>query len=318
MSSAINYGQLHDALVAGGLLPDNIEAGRLMRCKVDGDRGGKKSGAYRLFDDGLPTCLWWNWKAGTSGIWVSEHRPVTDAQRDQQRQRIEQARRERAAEQAQRWQDNKSRLESLWASARPISDGDPVAAYLINRGLHVPGTDALRCLASLDYWHDGQLMGTFPAMLAAVTSPMGELVAIHRTYLTDDGRKAPVPVVKKLSATAGPMAGTSVKISAPAPRRDGRLGLAVAEGIETAIAASILTGIPAWSCVSAYGLEAFCAPPEVHYLYVMGDRDKSETGQRAATALARRAAATGLVARVLLPDAPGDWADELVSWRATV
>ncbi|MBV2181606.1 MAG: toprim domain-containing protein [Castellaniella sp.] len=314
----IDYRSLQSALAAGGLVPGDIEAGRLIRCKVEGDRGGKKSGVYRLFDDDLPTCPWWNWKAGVSGVWVSAERALTEVDRNRHRQLIEQARREREAEQAVRWADNRVKLGRLWDSAQAITHSSAAGLYLVNRGLDIPATDALRFLPRLDYWHDGGLVGSFPAMLAAVTAPDGDLVAIHRTYLSDDGHKAPVPVVKKLSATAGPLAGASIKIGAPAPRPDGRLGLAVAEGIETAIAASILSGVPAWSCVSAHGMEAFSPPPGVHHLYVMGDRDESGVGQKAAATLAGHASAAGLVARVLLPDAVGDWADELVSRRAAV
>ena len=314
----IDYQSVRAALMAGGLTPGDIEAGRLIRCKVDGDRGGTKSGAYRLFDDDLPACPWWNWKAGTSGVWVSLDRPLTDAERNRQRQRIEQARRERQAEQAARWADNRARLGRLWEGAQAVTPSSAAGLYLDNRGLDIPVTDALRCLPRLDYWHDGVMIGSYPAMLGAVTSPDGDLVAIHRTYLTDDGHKAPVPAVKKLSATAGPLAGASIKIGAPAPRPDGLLGLGVAEGIETAIAACILSGVPVWPCVSAHGLESFNPPPGVQSLYVMGDRDESGVGQKAAAVLAGRAAAAGLVARVLLPDAVGDWADELVSRRAAV
>lgn len=285
---------------------------------MDGDRGGKRSGAYRLFDDDLPACPWWNWKVGTSGVWVSLDRPLTDVERNRQRQRIEQVKAERRAQQVDQWAANRVKLIRLWASAQAIAPATPAGLYLASRGLMIPATDALRYVPRLDYWSDGGLVGNFPAMLAAVTSSGGDLVAIHRNYLTGDGHKAFVPTVKKLTATAGPLAGASIKIGAPAPRPDGRLGLGVAEGIETAIAASMLAGIPVWPCVSAHGLEAFDPPPGLHHLYVMGDRDDSGTGQKAAAILAHRTAAAGLVARVLLPDAVGDWNDELVSRRAAV
>jgi hypothetical protein len=314
----IDYQSLRASLMAGGLNPGDIEEGRLVRCPVEGDRHGKRSGAYRVFDDDLPTCPWWNWRAGTSGVWVSADRPTTNEECARQREKVEQARRERVADQAEAWSRNHARLVLQWNSARPITPGCPVEQYLVNRGLAVPVTDALRYVPRLDYWHDGGVVGSYPAMLAAVTSQDGGLLAIHRTYLTDDGHKAPVMAAKKLTATAGPLAGASIKIGAPAPRPDGRLGLGVAEGIETAIAAAILSGVPTWSCVSAHGLAAFELPSGVHHLYVMGDRDESGTGQKAAAALAGRAEAAGLSLRVLLPDAVGDWADELVSRRAAV
>ncbi|HEU0228928.1 MAG TPA: toprim domain-containing protein, partial [Burkholderiaceae bacterium] len=217
------------------------------------------------------------------------------------------------------WAENRVTLSRLFDAAGAITDACPAGIYLDRRGLSIPNSDALRFMPKLDYWHDGQLLGTFPAMLAAVTSPSGALVSVHRTYITPEGHKAPVPTVKKLMATAGPMAGTSIKIGAPLARPDGRLGLGVAEGIETALAASILSGVAVWSCVSAHGLEAFEPPGDVHYLYCFGDHDASGVGQKAASDLAHRAARSGLSARIWIPEAPGtDWNDELISRRASV
>lgn len=187
----IDYGKLHDVLAAGGLVPGDIEAGHLIRCRVEGDRGGKKSGAYRLFDDDFPVCAWWNWKTGTAGVWVSSDHPMTEAERNRQRQRVEQARAERQAQQMAQRAENRVKLIGLWNSAQAVTPTTSAGLYLKNRGLMVPATDALRYVPRLDYWGDGGLVGTFPAMLAAVTSPAGDLVAIHRTYLTDEGHKAP-------------------------------------------------------------------------------------------------------------------------------
>lgn len=313
----IDYRSIEGALRGGGLLPDTITAGKLMRCKVDGDRGGKKSGAFRLFDDGVPTCVWWNWKTGDSGVWVSaSDKPMTQTDRLLQRQRIEQARREREKAQAEQWERNHADLMRRWDEAQPLTESCSAGLYLQRRGLLVPNTEALRFVPALDYWHDGAKVGRFPAMLAAVTSPEGGLVAIHRTYLTDNGHKASVPTVKKLTHTAGPLAGASIKIGEPVPRPDGGLGLGVAEGIETAIAAAMLGGVPVWPCVSAHGLAAFVLPGGLSSLYVFGDHDENGTGQKAAGQLADKAAQRGAVARVLIPPAVGDWNDELQARRA--
>lgn len=315
----IDFRSIEGALRGGGLIPGDIEAGRLIRCKVEGDRGGKKSGAYRLFDDGVPACVWWNWKTGGSGVWVSaSNRHSTPAESLSQRQRIEQARREREEAQAQQWERNHADLMKQWDTAQALTEASPAGVYLHRRGLELPTTDALRFAPALPYWHDGAMLGRFPAMLAAVTSPAGELVALHRTYLTADGCKAEVPAVKKLTQTAGPMAGASIKIGEPMPRPGSGLGLGVAEGIETAIAAALLGGVPVWPCVSAYGLERFVLPAGLRNLYVFADNDENGTGQKAAANLADRAARTGVAARVLIPPAVGDWNDELQARRAAV
>jgi len=309
---------LESALRAGGLIPDTITAGSLQRCKAEGDKGTKRSGAYRLFDDEIPTCIWWNWKTSGMGVWVSNERPLSDVDRNRHRQLIEQAKRERREAQLAEWVHNRQYLNRLWNSAKPLTASCPAGVYLERRGLVVPNTDALRFMPKLDYWHGAMLIDRFPAMLAAVTDSEGALVNVHRTYLTDDGHKANVPTVKKLCKSAGPMAGASIKIGQPMARPDGRLGLGVAEGIETAIAATLLGGVSVWPCVSAHGLASFEPPPGVHHLYVFADNDESQTGQKAAADLGNRAARMGLTARILTPDTVGDWNDELIARRAAV
>src|SRR5690606_34486275 len=144
-------------------------------------------------------------------------------------------------EQAQ-WQQQKPRLLSLWDKAQPITGGDPVGRYLLNRGLNVPNDAmALRYIPELDYWNNGA-RSTFPAMLAAVTSPGGELVALHRTWLTHSGHKAPVPCPKKLTRLGGSLQGAAIRLAVPTLRNN-RLSLGIAEGIETALAAAMLGGV---------------------------------------------------------------------------
>src|SRR5690606_37365798 len=104
---------LESALRAGGLIPDTITAGSLQRCKADGDKGTKRSGAYRLFDDEIPTCIWWNWKTSAMGVWVSNERPLSDTDRNRHRQLMEQAKRERQQAQIAQWADNRQYLTRL-------------------------------------------------------------------------------------------------------------------------------------------------------------------------------------------------------------
>lgn len=313
-----DFWALESALRAGGLTPDAVISGSLQRCRVDGDKRGKRSGAYRLFDDEIPTCIWWNWKTSESGVWTSAEHLLSDADRYRRRQLIEQAKRERAAAQAAQWVCNSKYLARLWDRAQLLTQSCAAGIYLERRGLAVPNADVLRFVPKLDYWHGAVLLGTFPAMLAAVTDDGGALVNVHRTYLSPDGRKADVPAVKKLCKSAGAMAGASIKVGQPVVRPDGRLGLGVAEGIETAIAASMLGGVPVWPCVSAHGLASFEAPKGVHHLYVFADHDESGTGQQAAAELGNWAARAGLSVRILAPCAVGDWNDELMARRAAV
>ncbi len=320
--NAAQHVELERALQVAGLVVESIEPGRLIRCKTDDDKGLQKSGWYRVFDDAdLMTCVYGDWRQDSRHVWVSGGtQQQTPAQRAAARLLIERARQERQQERARQWAANRGKLMTLWNSAAPITERDPAGHYLLNRGLAVPNTGVLRYHAGLDYWHDGQCIGQFPAMLAAVTSPAGELVTVHRTFITSDGQKAPVSTVKKLCSPTGSMAGATIKIGTPAPRPDGRIGVGIAEGIETSLAAAILFDVPAvWAGVSAHGLASFAPPPSVRNVYIFADNDASQTGQQAAAQLAERLAREGFTVRThTSPTVGTDWCDELTMREATL
>ena len=315
----LNHSELIGALRAAGLDVKHIEIGKLTRCKTTDDKVGQQSGWYRVFDDfHTIVAIYGNWKDSSRGVYVEGNRNRTPRQRADVSLLIERAKIERQKEQAAQWALNHTKLLRLWNETKPIHPNDAVSRYLINRGLTVPDCGAIRSHEGLDYWHGGQCVGAFPAMLGAITSTSGELVSIHRTYLTADGRKALVPTVKKLYASAGPLMGASIKISAPKRRDDGALCIGISEGIETALAASTLFGVPVWSAVSAHGLANFEPPADVKNIYIFSDNDASYVGQDAAKKLAQRLTHQGHIVRVHTPAIVGDWNDELQALEANV
>lgn len=205
-------------------------------------------------------------------------------------------------------------------------EADPLRLHLERRGLvalEVP--PVLRFHPGLAYWHTPAgadkpvMLGTFPAMLAQVVNVAGEVVTIHRTYLTPDGRKlseidgVKLEARKKMPAIVpGGSRGAAVRLSPVA----GRLG--VAEGIETALAAHLLSGgtIPVWSAVDAGGLEALELPLQVSEVVIFADRDENGRGQDAAVKLARRLLAEGRSVKRVLPPldfgSKADWNDLLI------
>lgn len=208
-------------------------------------------------------------------------------------------------------------FKAIQAAALPIA-GTPVARYLIQRGLldattHRPPVP-LGYHPALEYWEDGQLLGEFPAMVAPVQDPAGQVVTLHRTYLTPQGDKASVPKPRKLltAPRKGATRGGAVRLFQPT--QDGVLALA--EGIETALGVTLATGLPCWATISAGGLERIQLPPNVNQVLIMADKDRSGTGQRAASAAGARLMAEGRKVTISIPrhDIPDqakslDWLD---------
>jgi hypothetical protein len=87
--------------------------------------------------------------------------------------------------------------------------------------------------------------------------------------------------------------------------------LLLGEGIETCLAATQATGLPAWAALSTSGLKCIDLPDTVTDVIVLADGD--DAGARAALACARRLQREGRRARVAWPPAGMDLNDVLVS-----
>ena len=211
-------------------------------------------------------------------------------------------------------------LNRVWQQALDPSDrrATPLRRYLDRRGLSGVKLDGevVRFHPALGYWqrddrNEPELVGRYPAMVALVAGADGAPVTVHRTYLTPDGRKAPIAEPKKLMGYPGNrLVGGAIRLFPAAPV------LGVAEGIETALAVHLRTGMPVWSAISA-GLLARLEPPaETSLVVVWADRDHSGAGEGAALALHERLLHRGIQVAVHLPPGPIpagakgiDWAD---------
>jgi putative DNA primase/helicase len=139
-------------------------------------------------------------------------------------------------------------------------------------------------------------------MLAKVTDADGNGSAIHRTYLTMDGHKANVPTAKKIVGSLPPS--SAIRLLPD----DSALG--IAEGIETALSASVMFDITVWAAISAGGLEKWTPPIGIERVMVFGDNDANGTGQAASWSLAKRLIASGITVTVSIPETTGhDWND---------
>lgn len=197
-------------------------------------------------------------------------------------------------------------LAGIWSRAQKLTGEDPASWYLKRRGVWTDEPPAsLRWLAKFPYTHDDKSKTDHPALLAMFVGPDRSAHTIQYTYLDEAGHKADVPKPRKLAPAKVP-AGGAVRLAPSAET------MGIAEGVETALAASILFGIPVWAALTAGSLVKWQPPPTVRHVIVLGDNDHSATGQAAAWGLAHRLITEGLAAEVRIPDTVStDWNDVL-------
>ena len=177
--------------------------------------------------------------------------------------------------------------------------GSVAETYLRSRGLADPACPDLLFNADLT---DFETRRGWVGMVAVVRDGTGEPTGgIHRTFLLDDG-SAKAPPGKKM---LGPVAGGSVWL-APLPQ-DGRIG--VAEGIETALSAQAIFGVPTMAALSADGLRRWQWPAGTSHVSIFADA--GEAGVQAAAGLADRLNMTNIPSAIVVPLHGDDFNDDL-------
>jgi putative DNA primase/helicase len=167
----------------------------------------------------------------------------------------------------------------LWSSLAPIVPGTTAHAYLTARGCAIAPADGdLRCAELLP--HPSGYIG--PALVALVTdAETRSPLTLHRTWIKADGRKADLDPPRMLLGQHRKQGGV-IRLW---PDEAVTTGLAIAEGIETALTAA-RAFTPAWACIDAGNLGAFPVLAGIESLTIAVDND--EAGRRNATACATR------------------------------
>lgn len=196
-------------------------------------------------------------------------------------------------------------MNRLWASGKPVQAGDPVAEYLAGRGIML--ADFPLCLRYVERCrYQDDTPSWHPAMIAKVTGADGRPVTLHRTYLDGMGGKAKVAAPRRLMPGRVDK-GCAVRLAEPGSV------LGIAEGIETALSASLIFTVPVWAALNAGMLMAWEPPAGVEEVLIFGDNDPTYAGQSAAFALAHRLSVKDIRVDVAVPARPGDWNDELMA-----
>jgi putative DNA primase/helicase len=213
-----------------------------------------------------------------------------------------------AAQPAKRQQrDPSGAIKRFWQASEPVVPGDFVDRYLRGRGIVLAQfPPCLRKHPVAEHFNDDGLRTVHPAMLAKLDKPDGAGTNVHRTYLTQSGRKASVFPERKMMA-GGVAEGSAVRLF-----EEFGSTLGIAEGIETALSAAALFDVPVWSGLNTSIMKGWVPPETVERVIVFADRDENFAGQAAAYALASRLAGKKYSVSVQIPERVGDWNDVLI------
>src|SRR5688572_29910348 len=201
------------------------------------------------------------------------------------------------------------RVQNLLRTTTTPDDVGDVIDYLRGRALWpVPSGCTLRAHASWEYWDRREdetpyVVGRYPALVAALHDVLGELVTAHVTYL-ERGAKLQGRESRKILSKLSGRRGCAVQLF---PLVGNELG--IAEGIETALAAHMLHGIPVWAATNATLLAKFEPPPSAHRVVIFADRDVA--GLQAAIELHERLDGRASIETRTPPEPAKDWNDVL-------
>lgn len=184
------------------------------------------------------------------------------------------------------------------AASQP-ADGTPVERYLRARGITIL-PPVIRYVPMGDPYARHASGGRRPVMVAAVEHVEHGIVGAHRTWLAPDGsNKASLDPVR---ISTGPIGGGAVRLGGLRPG----VPLVITEGVESAMAATELSGWPAWAALSADGIRLLALPPTAIDIVIAVDCDRSGTGEAAARDAAQRWLAEGCRrVRLVIPERMG-------------
>lgn len=191
--------------------------------------------------------------------------------------------------------------ERIWRRTQPLR-GSIGAVYLEHRGCRLPPADSdLRFLPAAD--------GFPPSLCGLITDAVtGRKMSLHFTRLATDGRGKAGTDRDKLLLKGHRKRSGVIRLW---PDEAITTGIAIAEGIETALgAAHIFT--PVWSMIDCGNLAAFPVLAGIQSLVIFADHDTAGIGAARECARRWRDAGREVLARV--PKRPGQDVADLAAW----
>lgn len=146
--------------------------------------------------------------------------------------------------------------------------------YLRRRGITVMPPD---CICYRRF-----AAGQYGALVALATADDGTVLATQQIYLTEDGQKAPVDVVKRTNkAVDGWSERASVRLPGTAP-------VILCEGVETALSIWQATGRETWACLGISNIGRAPVPKDAAVVIARdGDPPGSKAERQVGTASAK-------------------------------
>ncbi|WP_067736904.1 DUF7146 domain-containing protein [Novosphingobium naphthalenivorans] len=198
------------------------------------------------------------------------------------------------------------RAQDLWDEAIPIA-GTPAQAYLRCRA--IPLTPSVLRYHPRTPLGRGKLAAFRPAMLAAIHED-DRLVALQRTFLDTQEPRRARDLTHPRRSLAQPGRGAVILASATAV-------LGLAEGVESALSAMILLGLPVWATLGSERFPHVAVPETVTRLILLPDNDRP--GRIGAAKASEAHVVPGRTIETIWPPAGfNDWNDALRAWRKGV
>lgn len=210
-------------------------------------------------------------------------------------------------------------------------DAHPARRYFANRFIcWNRNMEDVKFHPGLQYWEENEegkfeMVGTFPAIVSAFRDVSGNVVNLHRIFITLEGHKAPVCTPKKACSGLPNFKASSIRV-ASGVKSDRTLH--VTEGVEKGWAIHLATGGDvevAYSCSTLPALPI--SKGEYDHVVIWSDNDpdnlkrerKTGDGQFFAWRLARRLQKQGLSVTFMMPTVDHqsvkgrDWEDIVVN-----
>ena len=198
------------------------------------------------------------------------------------------------------------RAQDLWDEALPIA-GTPAQTYLRRRA--IPLTPPVLRYHPRTPLGRGKLAAFRPAMLAAIHED-DRLVALQRTFLDAQEPRRARDLAHPRRSLAQPGRGAVLLAAATE-------ALGLAEGVESALSAMILLGIPVWATLGSERFPHVAVPQTVTRLILLPDNDRA--GRIGAAKASEVHVLPGRTIETIWPPAGfNDWNDVLRTGRKGV